>query len=235
MPSVTYFSLSEYTILKMPDTNRKPKAIVIGAGLTGLCVANHLMDIGYSIVVYSDQHPLKATSSLISGLCYPFSGPSARPHKYAFEALEQTISYAKHILNPSEMRFVNIHRHAKDDEQARSFKAVAMQYDDLSIKTNNDGTTTLVISNVLYINMSAYINNMVRRLETNGVIFEEKRVKTVKECGEYDVCIICGGAYSTSIQELSSLNTHNTRSLCSFTFQFGEYRRDDHYKTYLNT
>jgi glycine/D-amino acid oxidase-like deaminating enzyme len=198
----------------MFKTNRKPNAVVIGAGLTGLCVANHLIDLGYSIVVYTDQNPLKTTSSLISGLCYPFSGPAARPHKYAIEALEETMLYARRFLNPSEIRFVDIHRHAKDDEQACSFKTVAAQYDGLSITTNTDGSTTLIISNAMYINMPAYISAMVRRLEANGAIFKNKRIHSVRECDGFDLCVICGGAYSNSIQELSSLNTSTIPGHC---------------------
>lgn len=192
----------------------KIKVAVIGSGLTGLCTANHLIDLGYRVDIYSDRHPHETTSSLISGLCYPFSGPTARPHKYAFTALDATKTYAKKMLKPADIQHIDIHRHAKDDVQAEHFHSIAKQYDYLRIETTYDNKTTLTIPHVMYINMKRYISSMVSRLQTYDVNFINKSVTSIKDCGSYSLYIICAGAYSDKIMELSNLKTETIPGHC---------------------
>lgn len=199
------------------------KIAIIGAGFSGLAVAQFLMQhphfSQFEIEVFDSRRIGTGTSGIASGLLHPYAGAHAKLNwrgKEGFNATKELIDISSKALGRTvTANNQGILRLALNESQIGDFKRCAERYSNdtrwLDAEacqrmtpscTNNPG---LWIHSGLTIFTTLYIKGLWISCEQSGITFRQKEIFSLDEFDGWDLIIAATGAETLRLPQLSHL------------------------------
>lgn len=190
------------------------KAAILGAGLSGLAIAWHLLRLPeFEVTLFDPGEIGDNASGLAAGLLHPYPGAHAKLIKGAKEGYQATLELIAEVCE-SAMQSTGILRIAVTDEQKSDFKICSETYEDVDwldgeicqeIQPGLVPAPGILILSGKLIDTTAYLLGLWKACESKGVQWDKRKVNSLKELASYDLIIIASGAEITAIPELSHL------------------------------
>ena len=164
----------------------KRKIAVIGAGLSGLAAAWHILerDPQSSVTIFDKTGVGAGASGVASGLFHPYPGEKGRRSKYALEALEETNKLlelvGEHCFEKGIVRI------ALNEDQRETFMNHGKQYGD--VERLSDFTFTITSGKTVHVPL--YLKGLCTLLETKGAIFSMKNISSLSTLDAFDLYCI---------------------------------------------
>jgi len=199
------------------------KIAIIGAGFTGLAIAQCLMQhphfSQFEIEIFDSRRIGTGTSGIASGLLHPYAGAHAKQNwrgKEGFNATKELIEISSQTLGRSvTANSQGILRLAWNESQSADFKLCAERYpndarwlDAETCQRLAPGSTYkpgLWIHSGLTIYTSLYLKGLWMSCEQSGISFRQKEILSLDELDGWDLVLAATGAETLQLPQLSHL------------------------------
>lgn len=175
---------------------------IIGAGLSGLATAYHLLHSGNCEVVIFDPKGIGGgASGIATGLMHPYTGEQCRRSLHATEGMQAT----RELLHDTGAKFsTGILRLVQEDEQCEMFLSHVEKFGDVRLH----GPRCFFIESGLTIDCSNYLEGLWQAIREKGGKLIPEEVKDLKQLQDFDHVIIAAGAGIKQFPELNYIKTY---------------------------
>lgn len=201
---------------------KKKDIAIVGAGFSGLAIANYLLRPEFlgslTNIVIIDPKEIGANASGISaGLLHPYPGAHAKLTPKGKEGVNTTIELLKtasESLQEPVFEHTGVFRVALNGKQKESFARCASLYDDVSwwdidkCQKMIPGITKapgIFLHSGMVIKTQKYIRGLWKTVKKTGTTWKKRSVTSLAELDEFDIIIVAAGAHIKSIFELRNL------------------------------
>lgn len=196
------------------------RIVILGAGFCGLAVAYYLTDLlgeQVELTIMDAQQLGENASGISAGLLHAYPGVQAKRAKNSAEGMEETLQLAQAasralgqeiaiktgLLRPAisaEQRidFFNTSQHCPD--------TLWMESQECEQRVPNLADAPgLYIADAYMIKTKEYLQGLWKICESRGISWQKKQIDSLDDLSDFDLRIICGGASTPSLAELTAL------------------------------
>ncbi len=178
------------------------KVAIIGAGLSGLSVAWHLLqEIDCEVTLFDRKGIGAGASGIATGLMHPYAGEQGRRSLFATEAMDA----ARELIQAVEGQVVlprGIIRYIQNENQAQMFRSHAHRYGDVWQHSEN----SFYIESGMTIDCPRYLKGLWQAVFKKGARLILKEVADLNSLHGFDQIVVAAGAGSVRFPELQPLN-----------------------------
>lgn len=191
---------------------------ILGAGLSGLAAAWHLLQYQkLQVVVFDPAGVGGGASGIAAGLMHPYAGAHAKLNWQGIEGMESTcelLKVAEKALGKPVAEYSGMLRMALTEQQHQDFKNCAKQYPDVEWLTVDECQTLvpgivpkegLLVRSAVTVNCGLYLQGLWKACEALGAQFEKSAVQSFEELAGFDRIIVAMGYASKMFPELAHL------------------------------
>ncbi len=182
------------------------KVAVIGAGLSGLAIAYHLIISSVCTVDLFDEKGIGGGASGIAcGLVHPYPGEEAKRSWMATEAL-QALQELLNRVPDVVVHKPGILRVPRHEDERQNLRAAFASYDDVE-----EIEGAFLIKSGLTVNMTRYLQGIWNICQQKGAKLHLQRIQDLNELKSYDQIVVAAGAGLTLFPECQNLKLQFTK------------------------
>ena len=173
---------------------------IIGAGLSGLATAYHLVN-HCEVVIFDSKGIGGGASGIATGLMHPYTGEQCRRSLHATEGMQAT----RELLQATGSKFsTGILRLVQEDEQYEMFLSHVEKFGDVRLH----GPRSFFIESGLTIDCSSYLEGLWQAIQAKGGKLICEEIQELKALADFDHIVVAAGAGIKRFPELNSLKTY---------------------------
>lgn len=199
---------------------KKRRIAVVGAGLTGLAVAWHLLEsLPLCEIVIYDSHPFGGGASVVAaGLLHPYAGTHAKLNRMGHEGMQS----AKKLLRVSEEALGSpvsnssgLLRLALTEVQKEDYLQCAQKNPQevswleaeecQALVPGVVAASGILIKDGITVHLPSYLKGLRQACAAKGAIFKQEKISSLRQLEGFTLKIIATGAATTEIDELTTL------------------------------
>jgi glycine/D-amino acid oxidase-like deaminating enzyme len=178
---------------------------IIGAGLSGLSLAWHLLANGKCTVTLFDSHGIGGgASGIAAGLMHPYPGQMGMRSFLASEGLDATSMLLQIAQEKSEVALYNdkgIIRYAQNEQMRSLFLSHAKVFGDVEPYGENG----FLIHSGMTIFCRPYLEALWRACEEKGAVLSRQKIDDLGVLSSYDAVVLAAGAGNFAFPEVQHL------------------------------
>ncbi|MBA3957759.1 MAG: FAD-dependent oxidoreductase [Parachlamydiaceae bacterium] len=193
------------------------KIVVLGAGLSGLAATWFLLQRTHQVTVLDSLGIGGGASGVSAGLLHPYAGAHGKLNWQGWEGWHATcrlLKVAEEALGESIADHNGLLRPIVSAGQREDFWKTTQTYSDVQWKTKDEcaamapcilPSEALWIPSAITVDTPRYMQGLWLACERLGAVFNQQKVSSLQDLGEYDRIVVAMGAACKTLPELAQL------------------------------
>lgn len=180
-----------------PSTSRKPRALVIGCGISGLTCGARLLEEGFDTTIIARELPPHTTSDAAAAVWFPYSVRSERLERWgqiSFARFSQLAGVAG--AGVSFTRLAMLFKRHEGEAKFNELKSVGLDFVRMpgdAVPRGYEGGYELAVP---LIEPQLYLPHLMNDVRERGGRIERGEVRDLSDVGAHEVLVNCAGAWA---------------------------------------